>query len=135
MRKTVPANCRQCGKVFNALFYLVKEDKGKFCSHRCVSVYHHPKGKAPKNFGISFGLTGEKHHKWKGENVGYRALHNWVEKELGNPNTCEYCGITGLNGHKIHWANISRRYLRDLSDWIRLCARCHHKYDKKYASI
>lgn len=37
-------------------------------------------------------------------------------------------GYTPWN-KKIHWANISRLYKRDLDDWMRLCAKCHKAYD------
>jgi len=30
----------------------------------------------------------------------------------------------------IHWHNISGEYKRDVSDWIRLCAKCHKKEHK-----
>lgn len=43
--------------------------------------------------------------------------------------TCEHCKTSGLLRHKIHWANISRQYKRDKTDWMRLCAKCHKAYD------
>ena len=69
---------------------------------------------------------------WKGEKVGYGALHQWITKRLGNPQTCEFCGKTGLIGRQIHWANIGHIYKRNLTDWIRLCAQCHKKYDNEF---
>jgi len=72
-----------------------------------------------------------RHNCWKGDKVGYRALHHWVERWLGKPTKCEYCGKDGLTGRQIHWANISGNYLRKLTDWIRLCSLCHGKYDSK----
>jgi len=72
---------------------------------------------------------GEKHKLWKGDNVGYRALHRWVEGQLGKPDGCEECGRTGLTARKIHWANMSHQYKRDISDWKRLCVKCHKQYD------
>lgn len=74
-------------------------------------------------------LLNEKNHMWKGEQVSYRNLHRWVERHLGKPKRCEYCGKTG-SAKQIHWANKSHLYLRDLSDWLRLCVSCHKKYDK-----
>lgn len=71
----------------------------------------------------------EKSPHWKGNEVGYGALHKWVIKHLGQPDTCEHCGREGLRGLQIHWANKSKKYKRDLDDWIRLCMRCHGKYD------
>lgn len=85
--------------------------------------------------------SGENHHwfgrdnsddlnpTWKGENVGYRGLHLWVESKLGKPETCEICFRSNLKGRKIHWANLSGEYKRILTDWIRLCAKCHKEYD------
>ena len=75
---------------------------------------------------------GERHYEWKGGNVGYRGLHRWVNKELGKPDTCEHCGTNGLSGHQIHWANKSGEYKRELTDWLRLCVKCHKEYDKKW---
>lgn len=75
---------------------------------------------------------GEKCPSWKGDKVGYPGIHEWVRKELGKPDTCEFCGRTGLSGRKINWANKSGRYLRDLNDWLRLCIPCHRKYDKQF---
>lgn len=66
---------------------------------------------------------------WKGDLVGKTALHNWVEKHLGKPSKCEHCGTT--KAKKFEWSNKSQKYKRDLSDWQRLCTKCHSKYDKK----
>ena len=66
---------------------------------------------------------------WKGDKVGYDALHSWVERQLGKPDTCEECGKSKLKGRQIHWANISGDYIRDIADWRRLCAKCHGAFD------
>lgn len=79
---------------------------------------------------ISESESGDKHYAWKGGDVGYRALHHWVKKNLGAPNTCEHCGKSGFTRGQIGWANKSHEYRRDLTDWIRLCGFCHYKYDK-----
>jgi hypothetical protein len=88
--------------------------------------------KAKKGFIPVNGFkTNEKHWNWKGEKVSYSSLHHWINKKLGHPGTCEFCGVTGLWGKKIHWANKDHKYKRILSDWLRLCAKCHIKYDKQ----
>lgn len=69
----------------------------------------------------------ENHHNWKGDKIGYFALHSWVTRKLGKPSKCEHCGDT--SERKYHWANISKMYKRDLSDWVRLCIPCHMKFD------
>lgn len=77
-----------------------------------------------------FGRKGELSNVWKGEYVGYGALHDWVYRELGSPNKCTHCGKSALHPQGMHWANKSNEYKRDLNDWIRLCAKCHKEYDK-----
>jgi len=74
-------------------------------------------------------ITGKKNVSWKGDSVGYGALHQWVYKHLGKPTKCEDCRIDGLTSYQIHWANISGKYKRDLNDWKRLCVDCHLKFD------
>lgn len=74
-------------------------------------------------------VTGPKNVNWKGGKVGYDALHDWVERKLGKPHKCENCGRTDLKHRQYHWANISGKYKRKISDWIRLCVRCHKIYD------
>jgi hypothetical protein len=73
--------------------------------------------------------TGEKNWNWKGDKVSYQALHSWVRRHKGTPHECEKCGTT--EPRKYEWANISGEYKRDLSDWIRVCTKCHRKMDKK----
>ncbi len=108
------------------------------------------KGEYAKQLGFGKWMTGKKHTErtklkmslshsedksasWKGDNVSYGGLHMWVYKHLGKPDTCEHCGVRGLKGHQIHWANKSGKYKRNIKDWLRLCVKCHVAYDKKYA--
>lgn len=74
---------------------------------------------------------GEKHRNWKGDKVGYGGLHMWIAKELGKPKYCEHCKCTNLRSTQYNWANKSRQYKRDVTDWVRLCNKCHKKYDKE----
>lgn len=71
---------------------------------------------------------GEKHFAWKGENASYRAVHSWISKWKGKPKMCEMCGT--IKNITYHWANIDHKYRRVLDDYIRLCVKCHRKYDK-----
>lgn len=61
--------------------------------------------------------------------VGKTSLHDWVKLRLGFPKTCEFCGFTSEDPNLLNWANKSGKYKRELSDWLRLCRKCHHKYD------
>ena len=82
------------------------------------------------NKGKKFPQTsGENNHNWKGDKVGYRVLHKWVERRLGKPQCCDKCG--DIKKHRYHWANKSGKYLRIITDWKRLCPKCHGKYDKE----
>ena len=82
-----------------------------------------------KKHGVSRRLNGgnvsENHYRWKGDSVGYYALHNWIRKQKGKARKCEECGKEG----RCHWANISGEYKRDINDFKSLCASCHRQYD------
>ena len=70
--------------------------------------------------------TGEKHKHWKGDRVGYTALHIWVRSKKGVTFTCEHCD---KKHHRTHMANLDGGYSRDLTTWAELCPSCHKKYD------
>jgi hypothetical protein len=75
----------------------------------------------------SLRTSGEKNTKWKGKEASYAAKHLWVAYNYGRPKLCEQCGVTDRKMY--HWANISREYKRERSDWLRLCVPCHKKLD------
>lgn len=62
---------------------------------------------------------------WRTNLPNYRQLHRWVENTLGKPNRCNICGDTSKRRYE--WANISNQYLKDVSDWQRLCVPCHRR--------
>ena len=74
-------------------------------------------------------ITGKNHYLWKGDDVGKSALHGWVKRHLGIPKECWHCGNRSVNIYD--WHNKSGKYKRDLNDWVRLCRRCHYRYDRK----
>jgi len=84
-----------------------------------------------KDYFKNHKFVGINHANWKGDKVGYYALHTWVQRTLGKPETCEHCGKTGLKGRAIQWANKSGKYKRKVTDWLRLCTKCHYNYDRK----
>ena len=69
---------------------------------------------------------------WKGDEVGYAALHDWVTRKLGTPNVCNNCSEVH---NRCHWHNVSKRYKRDLTDWVRLCPRCHTKAEMEHGTL
>lgn len=72
----------------------------------------------------------QNHFNWKDDKVGYSGIHMWIKSRLGLAKFCSHCRSINDNSTKYGWANISRLYKRDLSDWISLCAKCHSAYDK-----
>lgn len=114
--------CGVCSKIFHVKPYKIKNGRGKFCSKVCSS------------FG-KIVYYDEKHHFWKGNNVGYSALHAWIRRKLGSPLKCDNCGKEDDKIRSYHWASILHKYSRDLSEWMRLCVSCHSKYDKSNLHI
>lgn len=84
------------------------------------------KGRTSKN-------NGEKCYNWRGGNVGYHTLHNWLRYTKGRPKKCNSCGIENKlksdGRNYIEWANIDHKYRRKLQDYIPLCCKCHKEYD------
>lgn len=67
----------------------------------------------------------EKNSMWKGDNVGYNALHGWIKRHKPKTELCECC-----NTNKSYdLANISQEYKRDVNDWEWLCRKCHMTKD------
>ena len=151
--KILRKNCIICKKSFKKSPKISYErwfKKTKFCSFSChgKSILGHipwnkglkgihlsretefKKGIEPWNKGKTH-LVEDKNPAWKGDKVGYVALHSWVRRKLGKPNKCEHCKQTVDNTYNIQWANKSGKYLRDLKDWIRLCRLCHEAYDRQ----
>ncbi len=133
--------CLICGVLFDPNPANVKKGYGKYCSTKCCGLSKigipawnkglkgFRAGKTHHWFGRN--MTGKNNPVYKGDKVGYRGLHLWVETILGKPTKCEFCGKDNLVGRQIHWANKSRKYLRNRSDWLRLCVKCHKTYDQK----
>lgn len=125
--------CLNCNKQYKVPLSRYNNGRGRYCSRLCQSIdkkgvrysidTEFKKGQIAWNK----GLQDENSHLWKSDKVGNRPLHKWVEKHLGKPSICEHCGST--NAKRYEWSNISRTYKRELSDWQRLCSKCHQDYD------
>lgn len=87
---------------------------------------------------LSITRLGDKNVNWKGNEVGYYALHDWAKARLPKPSLCTNCQQRPPKD----LANISQEYKRDIEDWEWLCRRCHmlkdgrlHKNLKQYKGI
>lgn len=65
---------------------------------------------------------GKANPQWRGDKVGYAALHEWVKRYKEKSDICNDCG---KKSELLDLANISQEYKRDLKDWEWLCRRCH----------
>lgn len=74
------------------------------------------------------GKEDELSPRWRGDEVGYFGVHDWLTKHFGQPVGCDDCG-TDDPAKRYEWANISGEYRRDRSDFRRLCKKCHNDLD------
>lgn len=112
-------NCQLCGKPY----YRKPSErvKSKHCSRKCHNIVA---GRSKKPT-LSARMLGAGNHNWKGDNVGYYALHMWISRHLGKAKKCIFCG----NEINVQWASISHKAKRDLNDYVSLCGKCHVAYD------
>lgn len=97
------------------------------------------KGRKPKNFekfikkagtfdikkNNSLFKEGKEHPKFSPQPT-YTALHAWARGRMPKKKLCGFCG----SRKNIELSNVSGDYLREMSDWQWLCAKCHRAYDK-----
>lgn len=71
--------------------------------------------------------TGELHHRWKGEDVSYHALHVWLRNNKTKTGRCSKCDAERYT----EWGNVSkdRKRSRNLDDYIEICKPCHMEMD------
>lgn len=75
--------------------------------------------------------SNEKHYLWKGDDVGYFALHTWIRKKLPSTKSCQIC----LLKPPYDCACITGVYNRELKNWARLCKSCHKILDNRKKQI
>lgn len=122
MKKEIKTICEICKKSF--LGY--NHRPNKFCSRQCCG-----KAKLGKKTWITgkkaVWNTGDKNHRWKGENAGIIAKHAWVRRHFPHNGFCEICN----NEHKILdlATKIRGFYSKEREDYMYLCRSCHRRYD------
>ncbi len=139
--------CDKCRKRFNRKPSQVKIRQQHFCSKECrrlgfvfskelrkriaetVSKVNTGKKRSVSTCrNIALSKQGSKNPNWKGDMVGYKGLHGWINYNWGGLKKCEQCGTTSAK--KFEWANLNGVYNRDRKNWKRMCCSCHDKYDK-----
>lgn len=96
-----------------------------------------------KKRGVEFGRgnrpnapRGVNHKNWKGTDVGYGSIHEWVRRYYPKPDLCEECNFRPA----IDLANIKdkpnpKTYTRDFINWRYLCRRCHMLSDGRMKNL
>jgi hypothetical protein len=102
-------------------------DLKRKCSKKAYQKWlqNHPHRQRGNNAKLRNSKLGAKNPMWKGNQVGYTALHSWVKDRKPKPQLCEEC----QNVSPYDLANISSKYSRELTDWRWLCRKCHMKSD------
>lgn len=127
---------KHCSKVCKHKFYVKakgfkrvdKTPNPSWYTSERRPLYRHPKGFVPWNAGLKGVVRKLRPEKIEAP-LGYDALHLWVRRNLGKAEACANCSkSTG----RIHWANKSGEYKKELDDWIALCPKCHVAYDKDH---
>lgn len=121
----VECRCIVCGFSFMEYQSRIISGRGKTCSYECRNKRISRFNKEERDYSKTNNPTGENNYMWKGDEVGYGALHDWVKRTLALPFACGKCEEI----KKLTLANISGEYKRDVSDWIWLCYSCHRQYD------
>lgn len=93
---------------------------------------------SPKTEFNSKVVSGKKNCNWKGNNVGYFALHGWIKRHYGAADFCEnrlfgkFDFLCNGKSKKYDWSLIKGKgYKRNIKNFQKLCHSCHLKYDKQ----
>ncbi len=74
---------------------------------------------------LASSRTAENSPRWRGDDVGYSALHRWMNNKYPRTGTCEACGEVS----NTEWSNVDHMYRRIRADWQELCKSCHDTFD------
>jgi len=129
--------CKHCKiKFFKRYKSSYKQwENSLFCSPTCSNRYnkpflgkHHTYNTKQKQREFKIGKLNPM---WKGNNVGYHALHSWVRRNLRKPLKCVKC----KNKPPYDVANKSGKYKRNLKDWDWSCRKCHMESDNRIFNL
>lgn len=81
----------------------------------------------------------EKNPRWKGDDVGYSGVHDFVRSRKPKSSACERCGRTNIElelAYSDHFAlREGRKYIRDVTKFNWLCCRCHQELDGRLNAL
>lgn len=108
--------CVYCGKKFEARGEY-SDRKQTYCSPECFKKDENSYSKIRRDYNVDFDNK-------------YKNIHKRITKKLGKPQVCWQCGRKATSKCTMDWANIDHKYTENPNDWVRLCSRCHVRYDK-----
>lgn len=125
--KKLILKCEHCSSTYSR--YKAYNRPQKFCSRKCFlsSKYHREIQRKRLT-----GMKGSKNYNWIGDDIKYKSLHRWIERQLGlaKNRICKKC--KGKSGSKtMNWSNTDHKYTRNLDKWVPLCKVCHSRYDQE----
>ncbi len=119
--------CKRCGKQLQD--YGAKQCLGCFLKYNHPAIGCHRSEEAKNNLRIK--RLNERNPNWKGDLVGYNAIHAWVKRKLKKPALCQKCKLKP----SYDLANISQEYKRDINDYEWLCRSCHMNSDGRMTML
>jgi len=69
--------------------------------------------------------------RWKGDDAGYKARHDRVDRARGNADRCIHRRAIGCTSTTYNWAQIKGTSGLDVYDYVPMCRSCHTRYDYK----
>ena len=73
---------------------------------------------------------GSKNALWKGDQVGYKSLHEWIRNHLPKPELCQQC-----NSKPPYDVACIGLYDRDPNSWKWWCRGCHMQSDGRMKNL
>lgn len=114
------SKCLDCNKIFSA----------RSCT-RCHSCDSKRKGIRKWKESSKEKIRKEGNIMWKGDDVGYKSLHEWISNNKPKPTWCEEC----FSRKPYDSANISGKYKRDINDFKWLCRKCYMEEDGRLNNL
>lgn len=71
--------------------------------------------------------SGDQHHNWGGDEVGYSGAHRWLTDKHPKSGRCETCGREGKTEYA--FLHHPQKHTRSRVDYRELCVRCHNRLD------
>ncbi len=83
-----------------------------------------------KGWKLAKDKVGDKHPKWKGDNVHYITFHKWLSYHYGKASICENMECPHKNPKRFEWALVhGKTHSKNKDNYMQLCCSCHRKYD------